>query len=264
MFLIVCSCDNQTKELQNKIFELRDSIEVLKNKEIDLTRELDNYKQSPEIICANIEEFSKKEKTKELDSIKKQLKKYHPQSEYIGIIQALIDSVKEVRVQKAKAEEEKRLQAVNILLKDYDDIKGVTWYTSRKLSSSGNYFRIYIGRADNTLTWIRLGMQYYGVDWIFFDKAYLSYDGNTKEIIFDQYKDRQSDNAYGYVWEWLDIVADNSTIAFVRKMANGKVAKWRLSGKYSETRVLTDKEKEGLKEILLAYDILKKTQKFKD
>ena len=101
-------------------------------------------------------------------------------------------------------------------------------------------------------------MSYEGEDWIFFENAFLSYDGNTKTIVFDRYRDKESDNGYGgRVWEWIDVSVSDELLAFIKDMVNGKSLKMRLSGKYTETRVLSYDEKVALKEVLLAYDVLK-------
>ena len=40
-------------------------------------------------------------------------------------------------------------------------------------------------------------------------------------------------------------------------MANGKSLKMRLSGKYTNTRVISSTEKKAMQDVLLAYDVLK-------
>ena len=40
-------------------------------------------------------------------------------------------------------------------------------------------------------------------------------------------------------------------------MVNGKNVKWRLDGRYTETRKFSAQELAGMKEVLLAYDVLK-------
>ena len=99
-------------------------------------------------------------------------------------------------------------------------------------------------------------MSYKGDNWIFFEKAYLSYDGNTMEIPFDKYDNKKSDNSGYGVWEWIDVGVDDSTLAFLRKMVKGKEVKMRLSGKYTNTRKLSSNEIKGIEDVLLGYDVL--------
>ena len=56
---------------------------------------------------------------------------------------------------------------------------------------------------------LRLKMSYSGDDWIFFKNAYLSYNGNTREISFNEYQEKESDNSGGEVWEWIDVSIDD-------------------------------------------------------
>ena len=85
--------------------------------------------------------------------------------------------------------------------------------------------------------------------------AYLSYDGNTFEILFNEYNDKKTEIGSGRVWEWIDVSVTNETLAFLKEMVKGKTLKMRLSGKYTETRTLSYSEIEGLKDVLLAYDV---------
>lgn len=117
---------------------------------------------------------------------------------------------------------------------------------------------MYIGKKPENV-WLRMKMQYHGEDWIFFKKAYLSYDGNTMEIPFDEYREKDTEVSGG-VWEWIDVPVDNNILKFIKNMVNGKTVKWRLQGKYTETKTFTTKEIEGFKEILLAYEVLQNSE----
>ena len=106
-------------------------------------------------------------------------------------------------------------------------------------------------------------MSYTGDDWIFFENAYLSYDGNTREINFNKYENKESDNSGGEVWEWIDVSVDSYLHSYLKEMINGKSIKMRLSGKYTRTRNLSVNEIQGIKDVLLAYDVLKEEMKKK-
>jgi len=105
--------------------------------------------------------------------------------------------------------------------------------------------------------WLRLKMSYHGDDWIFFEKAYLSYDGNTKEIPFDKYDDKETENSGGGVWEWIDVSVSSDIENFLREFAKSKNAKMRFTGKYTKTRTLTYNERRGILDVLKGYDALK-------
>lgn len=119
-----------------------------------------------------------------------------------------------------------------------------------------NKFSIYIGKSDLSV-WLRLKMSYEGDDWIFFERAYLSYGGNTHEIKFDKYKDSKTDNGYGgRVWEWVDVRVDDATLKFLVQMAQSNDVKMRMVGKYAHTRKLTKQEIQGVRDVLTAYHVL--------
>ncbi len=145
------------------------------------------------------------------------------------------------------------------LKKEYDDVSGVTWYKNRYFThyNNRNLTSIYMGSKEKS-TWLRLKMSYQGDDWIFFEQAYLSYDGNTKEISFNKYSDKESENSGGSVWEWIDVLVSPDVEKFLRVFAKSKNAKMRLSGKYSETRNLTWNEKQGIIDVLNGYDAIKR------
>ena len=63
-------------------------------------------------------------------------------------------------------------------------------------------------------------MSYTGDDWIFFENAYLSYDGNTREVSFNKYNDKESDNSGGKVWEWIGKIGD---IDIITQTEDGKI-----------------------------------------
>jgi hypothetical protein len=99
-------------------------------------------------------------------------------------------------------------------------------------------------------------MSYTGDDWIFFEQAFLSYDGNTQQILFNRYDDKETDHASGDVWEWIDVSVSESYLAFLKEMVNGKSVKMQLTGKYTRTRTLSVNEKRAIKEMILAYEVL--------
>ena len=143
------------------------------------------------------------------------------------------------------------------LRKEIDDIDGTTWYYNPYFThyNNSNHVSIYMGKRKHGKPWLRLRMSYYGDNWIFFDSAYLSYDGNTWEISFNEYKDKKSENDSS-CWEWIDVGVDEYLLAYLKEMVNGKTLKMRLSGKYEKDKVLSTAERNAIKDVLLAYDVL--------
>lgn len=259
LFLIFCftflaSCNNS--ELERKIQTLTAEVTLLRDSLNKVIPELEGYRNDPVKLCSNVDELYKSGNVDELNFIKAKLAKYHPESEQYTKVSNLIEKYEAEQIKKAEAEKKARLKAVSKLRKEYDDINHITWYYNPYFThyNNSNHTSIYIGQNDNTV-WLRLRMSYEGDDWIFFTSAFLSYDGNTKYIPFDEYREKKTDNNTR-VWEWIDVGVDDDLISYLNNMVNGKNVKMRLSGKYTHTRNLTSTEIKAIKDVLLAYDVL--------
>lgn len=228
-----------------------------------LNRELDIYKYSPDKLLADAQLAAKNEDKYKLQQILTQMEKYHPQANEHSKVQALLNEViakekarAEAKRIQAEKERQERLKAVNKLKKKRDDVQGITWYYNPYFThySDRNLVSLYMGESKYSV-WLRLKMSYSGDDWIFFDHAYLSYDGNTREITFDKYKDKESDNST-YVWEWIDVSVSDSDLSFLKKMVKGKSVKMQLTGKYTKTRTVSANEIKAINEMIMAYEVL--------
>ena len=251
---VLLSCNNG--ELEKKIQSLTSEVMLLRDSLNSVMPELEGYRNSPEKLCSNIDELYKAGNIYELKSIKGKLEKYHPESKEYTKVKDLVSKYESEQLKKAEEEKKARLQAVSKLRKKYDDINHITWYENPYFMhyTNTNYTSIYIGQNEGSI-WLRLRMSYEGEDWIFFEYAYLSYDGNTFNIPFDKYREKQTENDTR-VWEWIDVRVSDDLLAFLKKMVNGKSIKMRLSGKYTKTRNLTTTEIKAIKDVLLAYDVL--------
>lgn len=246
-----CSMD-----LQRKYDNLSVELNKLQEKCDSLSSELEKYQNTPEQLKSQAEVFISNMDTVALSNLLKSAIKYHPSSDERKFIERELLKIKDnVRKQKEK-EMAERLAAVKKLKKKYDDISGITWYYNPYFThyNNSNNVSIYIGQNDKRI-WLRLMMSYCGDDWIFFDNAYLSYEGNTYEIFFDKYQEKETDNNV-VVWEWIDVPVTSSILNYLRLMVDGKQPKMRLSGKYTKTRNLSTNEIRGIKDVLLAYDVL--------
>lgn len=247
-----CTNSNEkVKKLETENQLLKDSIKLLH-------KDIEGYRNDPAKLCVRADEFYKNNQVDSLLSIFISLNEYHPESEEYKKISRMIDDLN-AKQKKAEEEAEKeRMAAVNKLRKEYDDIKHITWYYNPyfKHYNNTNKISLYIGQ-DKTNVWLRMQISYTGDDWIFFDEVYLSCDGDTYQVNFDRYKEKESDNGSGEVWEWIDVSATPDLQSFLYKMIKGKNVKVRMTGKYSNTRKITSTELKALKDVLLAYDVLK-------
>lgn len=263
LFIILgfISCENgEIPQLKNQISALISENKELKNQIETLQADIEQYKNTPDKLIANADLLFKNKNKSELNIISSKLQKYHPTSKEAEKVHNMIAILEKEELKKIEEEKQKRLGAVKKLHKKYDDVSDITWYENPYFThyNNTNHTSIYIGKSSSSV-WLRLKMSYNGDDWIFFEKAYLSYDGNTQHIPFDKYRDKKSDNDTE-VWEWIDVSVDDDMLSFIRNMANGKVAKMRLSGKYTHTKTLSQTEIKAIKDILLAYDVLKSGQ----
>ena len=247
----------EIKGLQDEYYKISTENVQLHESLDSVYKELNFYQLAPNKLCANIEQLLNNRDTIALKELKTILEKYHPESKELQKVVSYCKQI-ESQIKKDKdAEKRKRLQAVHKLIKKKDEMSSFVWYFNPYFTHYENTNRVsvYISKISD-LMWLRLKMSYTGDDWIFFEKAYLSYDGNTKGISFDKYKEKDSDNSGGEVWEWIDIAVEDDLLEFLRAMVNGKSVKMRLSGKYSKTRDLSVNEIKAIKDVILAYDVL--------
>jgi len=259
--LIISGCN--TKELESEIATLK--------------LQLDECQNGADKLLSKISLFYENGSTDSLKIYYSKIFHKHPESDEFSKAKIIYDKVilaekkekerlrkeKEKRELEAKIKKEKeeneRLKALKKLKKEYDDVSGITWYYQPFFTHYVNtyYTSIYIGK-NKSRKFLRLKMSYEDDDWIFFERAYLSYDGNTKEIIFDEYDEKDTDSGYGgRIWEWIDVSASNDLINFLEGFSKSKNAKMRFVGKYSKTRNLTFNERKGIELVLKGYEALK-------
>ena len=258
--LIFSNCSNEEKEL-----ELQNEVKSLKSQVYELNDELDECENGSEKILAKIKIANNNNNNSDVKSLFLDLEKRHPESsEYTEAKNIYNEVIKkeENEKERLRKEEERlkneKLKSLKKLKKKYDDVSGITWYKQPYFTHYTNVNRtsIYFGFSGGTAS-LRLKMSYEGDNWIFFENAILSYDGNSKRIYFDKYKNKDSDSGYGgRVWEWIDVSVDDGLENFLREFAKSKNAKMRLSGKYTKTRTLSSNERRGILDVLNGYDAL--------
>ena len=241
--LLIVGCHDERKEaeLSKRILELENELENCKNGEEQLTGLIKNS-------------FESKDYNKVIETFNSFSNKF-PGSVHLTSMKEIHD----LALTKISEEKELKKASVKKLILDYDDVRGISWYKQKYFNhfSNTNRTSIYIGKEKESMPFLRLQMSYTGDDWIFFENAYLSFDGDTKQIFFDNYQEKKSDNGNGGVWEWIDVNIDDSEVTWLRKFAESKNAKMRLSGKYTKDRNLTPQERQGILDVLNGYQYLK-------
>jgi hypothetical protein len=261
--ILLLSCSDKKKEAQ------------LENQITELQSQLDKCINGADKIHAKVKLAFEQNDLIKFKGLYIEMEERHPDSKLFVEVKDIYDKIikdekekaekerllieKKERVNKLKAEKEKqsKLKALKKLRKKLDDVSGVTWYKQPYFTHYTNTYltSIYMGEKGNR-RWLRLQMSYKADDWIFFEKAYLSYDGITKEIVFDKYDEKETDNGSGGISEWIDVKVSSDMESFLREFAKSKKAKMRFSGKYTKTRTLTHNEKIGILDILNGYDVL--------
>ena len=240
---------------------LQSTIDSLQNIVTQLQTELDAYKYTPEKLCANAEQLFNSNEESKLKDILEKLHQYHPEAPETKTIEGYLNTISENRHKEQERIRAERMKAVDVLSKKYDDVNGIMWFYSKQTNHKvwSNMASLYIGK-DHSSVWLRLKMSYYGEDWIFFENAYLSFEGNTYTIPFDRYNDKKTENSGGMVWEWIDVGVDSELLSYFKNFVRGDSPKMRLSGKYTHTRNLSTREIKSMQEVLLAYDVMRNGQ----
>ena len=175
--------------------------------------------------------------------------------------------IKIEKEKKAKEEAEKRrlAEATMKVRKSYDDMAEITWYNaySTKKSYKSRIYA-YIGVRDNGRPWLRLVIRYYGDDWLFIESYQIKVDGKSYIIEENERNEISRDNSGGSVWETLDRNVDAQSIKIISALIYGESAKMRYRGSGGiKDRVITSSEKQGLKDVLDAYEALGGDMDFK-
>lgn len=252
--LVNYSCNNDDKESK------------LNLKIIQLQNELDECKNGEEKLFNNVKySFENKNYSSTQSDYNKLVERY-PNTKYLKAAKEMfelsnseIEKQKNIELEKEAKLLEAKKASIKNLKHDYDDIRGISWYKQKYFThySNTNRTSVYLGKEKNTMPFLRLQMSYTGDEWIFFEEAYLSHDGETKQVFFDRYKEKESDNGSDGVWEWIDVRLDDSEVGWMRKFAESKNAKMRLSGKYTKDRNLTNQERQGIIDVLNGYQYFK-------
>ncbi|WP_236979941.1 hypothetical protein [Membranihabitans maritimus] len=258
--LFILSCGPSQSELD----QLKKENQVLQTKIEEVKTELEDCKFGAEKLFEQIRVAYEKEDFMRSKRLFKKIENRHPETKYFTQAKAIYEEIDKIEKRRAEEQrikeeraEQRRLRALNKLRKKHDDVAGTNWYKNSYFThyNNRNLTSLYMGHKNN-FEWLRLKMSYAGDDWIFFDEAYLSYDGNTIEVEFDKYDHKETDNSGGDVWEWIDVPVSDKIVDFLRRFCQSKNAKMRLSGKYTKTRTLTWNERQGIKDVLNGFDAL--------
>lgn len=161
-----------------------------------------------------------------------------------------------------KAEADKLLRNMRC---EEDEVRGISWYYPKAFPYYDSYgywgadvrcFVLpYMGVQGNNI-WLRLVCDYTSGDWIFFEKITFAVDDERYYRYFSYY-DVVRDNAYGDIWEYVDIEVGADEIELLKAIANSEKTIVRFEGDdYYDDFTVKESDKKAIKEMLLVYEAL--------
>ncbi len=241
----------------------------LKAENEKLKKEIEDLKFGPEKLLSQAKAYLENKEFNKAKSELNTLLDKHPSSQQATEAKQLIavadNGIKEqkiaeekAKIEKEKAEKERLANATKKLRTKFDDIKGITWYYDKGTPQYTNYnsFHLYMGKEKAGKPWLRFRIQYTADDWLFI-QSYVIKTDNDSYTISTSYGEVETDNGSGEIWEWYDVPMNNKLYNIVKDVIKSKQVKLRHNGKqYYKDRTITEKEKQGLQNILDAYEAL--------
>lgn len=146
-----------------------------------------------------------------------------------------------------------------------DEVRGISWYYPSAFPYYESYgywgadvrcFVLpYMGVQGNNI-WLRLVCDYTSGDWVFFEKITFAVDDQRYYKYFSYY-DVVRDNAYGDIWEYVDIEVGADEIELLKAIANSEKTIVRFEGDdYYDDFTVKESDKKAIKEMLLVYEAL--------
>ena len=144
--------------------------------------------------------------------------------------------------------------------KKQDEFSNKVWVTpinAPKYRNQNGIFCYFLMIDEEPLIF-RLVFQYYSTEWLFIRNIIFNIDGEN--IVVTQ--DMERDCGYGgHIWEWFDAPYD-CDMEFIEKLGNAKSVKLKLNGsQYYDTRTLTSKQIQSIKDTYEYYTALKELKK---
>lgn len=252
----------------------------LKDENEKLRIELDDLKNGPDRLLSEGKIFIESKKYQDSKNSLNQLIEKHPGTNQASEAKSLlieVDRLIEIEKQREekerienekaekkrieseqKAERDRLANATKKLKTKYDDIRNITWYYDKSTPTYTNYnsFHLYMGKEKSGIPWLRFRIQYTADDWLFIE-SYIIKTDNGSHTITTKYGEVEKDNDSGDIWEWYDVPLNNETYNIIKDVINSQTVKLRYNGKqYYKDRTITATERQGLKNILDAYEAL--------
>ncbi len=156
-------------------------------------------------------------------------------------------------------QEDQGKEKLKTLVKSYDSAEGITWYQPKAMPEfidERSFIMPYLGQKSDK-TWVRLVLNYAGVEWLNFENVTVTIDGEAYEQPFGQLTVEKGDKS-GNLWETADFLAGNADLVLLESIMNSKTTVVRFEGpeKYFDLTVSTI-DKQAIRQVLDAYEAVK-------
>jgi hypothetical protein len=259
------SCDSVSRQEYN----------IIKGENEQLKKEIDDLKYGPEKLLSKAKFYIEKSDFYKAKSELQILIDKHPTfvniSEAKQLLSIVENNIKEqlladeaAKIEKLNADKQKLASATQKLRTKYDDVQGITWYYDKATTQYTNHnsLHLYMGKELSGKPWLRFTIQYASSNWLFIENYVIKTDKNSYTISPSN-GEVKHDNASGDIWEWYDVAIDNKIYIIVKDIINSKTVKLRHNGKqYYKDRIISEKEKQGLQNVLDAYTALGGVENF--
>lgn len=173
----------------------------------------------------------------------------------------LVSATSTLNQLKKEAAEAAGKAAVAKLKTEKDEVEGITWHYPSSYPQYANsrcFVLPYIGEQSGNY-WLRCKVDYAANDWVFFTQIVINIDGVKRDTINFDYSDVTRDTVLGgKLWEAADFAPDNNRIQLLTDIANSQKTVIRFQGSdYYYDFTVPDKDKQGIKDVLAAYEYLK-------
>ena len=265
--LSLAACGQADKEyaakLQQEVGRLQQEVDKLQREASTLRSELEEEKNGPARLLAKAKnEFSQDSLGLAKQTLTGLVERY-PESGQAQSAKSMLADVntkieaaeKAARLEKAKAEEEKRRAIARLdanLRKRTDEIKGITWVSHKTEPVLANYMSLYFGTKEGSASNypLRMKFNYYSDDWLFVKSVTIKADDQVFSL---GDMDFERDNGSGSIWEWSD--SKVSDFEMLSKILSAKKVVIRYDGRqYYHDFVLPESQKSAMRDVLLAWE----------
>lgn len=159
----------------------------------------------------------------------------------------------------ASLQESQGQQKLKALVETYDSAEGITWYQPKAMPEfidERSFIMPYLGQKSGK-TWVRLVLNYAGVEWLNFNSVSITIDGVLYYQPFGPLTVEKGDKS-GNLWETADFLTGTADLVLLEDIADSETTVVRFEGPehYYDLTVSTI-DKKAIRQVLDAYEAVK-------